>query len=141
MSDDKLFDEMLNVIEKANTGDLIFANFVEFDTLYGHRRDLPGYARALEVFDKQLPKLFSILNRDDFLLITADHGNCEQMIKEDGSPHTAHTTNLVHLVYVGEDYENVQLNDGVLADIAPTILNLLDIQAPDEMEGSSLIFS
>ncbi len=75
MSDDKLFDEMLNVIEKANTGDLIFANFVEFDTLYGHRRDLPGYARALEKFDKQLPKLFSILNRDDFLLITADHGN------------------------------------------------------------------
>ena len=66
---------MLNVIEKANTGDLIFANFVEFDTLYGHRRDLPGYARALEKFDKQLPKLFSILNRDDFLLITADHGN------------------------------------------------------------------
>ena len=75
MSDDKLFDEMLNVIEKANTGDLIFANFVEFDTLYGHRRDLPGYARALEKFDKQLPKLFSILDRDDFLLITADHGN------------------------------------------------------------------
>ena len=51
MSDDKLFDKMLNVIEKANTGDLIFANFVEFDTLYGHRRDLPGYARALEKFD------------------------------------------------------------------------------------------
>ncbi len=75
MSDDKLFDEMLNVIGKANTGDLIFANFVEFDSLYGHRRDLPGYARALEKFDKQLPKLFSILNRDDFLLITADHGN------------------------------------------------------------------
>ena len=63
------------------------------------------------------------------------------MIKEDGSPHTAHTTNLVHLVYVGEDYENVQLNDGILADIAPTILNLLDIQAPDDMEGSSLISS
>ena len=75
MSDNKLFDKMLKVIEKANTGDLIFANFVEFDTLYGHRRDLPGYARALEKFDKQLPKLFSILNRDDFLLITADHGN------------------------------------------------------------------
>ncbi len=75
MSDDKLFDEMLNIIVKANAGDLIFANFVEFDTLYGHRRDLSGYARALENFDKKLPKLFSILNRDDFLVITADHGN------------------------------------------------------------------
>ena len=75
MSDDKLFDEMLEIIKKANPGDLIFANLVEFDTLYGHRRDLPGYARALENFDKQLPKLFSILNNDDFLVITADHGN------------------------------------------------------------------
>ena len=75
LSDDKLFDEMLDIIVKANAGDLIFANFVEFDTLYGHRRDLPGYARALENFDKKLPKLFSILKRDDFLVITADHGN------------------------------------------------------------------
>ena len=75
LSDDKLFDEMLEIILKANEGDLIFANFVEFDTLYGHRRDLPGYARALENFDKKLPKLFSILERDDFLVITADHGN------------------------------------------------------------------
>ena len=75
MSDDKLFDEMLKIIVKANAGDLIFANFVEFDTLYGHRRDLSGYARALENFDKKLPKLFSVLNREDFLVITADHGN------------------------------------------------------------------
>ncbi len=75
MSDDELFDEMVEIIKKANPGDLIFANLVEFDTLYGHRRDLPGYARALENFDKQLPKLFSTLNKDDFLVITADHGN------------------------------------------------------------------
>ena len=75
MSDDKLFDEMLNIISKANDGDLIFANFVEFDTLYGHRRDVSGYARALENFDKKLPKLFSVLNKEDFLVITADHGN------------------------------------------------------------------
>ena len=75
MSDDKLFNEMLDIIAKASAGDLIFANFVEFDTLYGHRRDVSGYARALENFDKKLPNLFSILNRDDFLVITADHGN------------------------------------------------------------------
>ena len=75
MSDEKLFDKMLNIIAKADVGDLIFANFVEFDTIYGHRRDLPGYARALEKFDMQLPKLFSILNKEDFLVITADHGN------------------------------------------------------------------
>ncbi len=85
MSDDKLFDEMLKIIKKANPGDLIFANFVEFDTLYGHRRDLPGYARALENFDKQLTKLFSILNEDDFLVITADHGNDPSFV---GTDHT-----------------------------------------------------
>ena len=55
MSDDKLFDEMLDIISKANDGDLIFANFVEFDTLYGHRRDVSGYARALENFDTPQP--------------------------------------------------------------------------------------
>ena len=85
MSDDKLFDEMLDIILKANAGDLIFANFVEFDTLYGHRRDLSGYARALESFDKKLPKLFSILNKDDFLVITADHGNDPSFV---GTDHT-----------------------------------------------------
>ena len=66
---------MLDIIVEANVGDLIFANFVEFDTLYGHKRDVSGYARALENFDKKLPKLFSILNREDLLVITADHGN------------------------------------------------------------------
>ena len=75
MSDDKLFDEMLKIIVKANTGDLIFANFVEFDSLYGHRRDVSGYALALEWFDTQLGSLLPRLRGDDFLLITADHGN------------------------------------------------------------------
>ncbi len=85
LSDEKLFDEMLSIIAKADVGDLIFANFVEFDTLYGHRRDLSGYARALEKFDKQLPRLFSILNREDLLIITADHGNDPTFA---GSDHT-----------------------------------------------------
>ena len=85
MSDDKLFDEMLKIILKAKAGDLIFANFVEFDTLYGHRRDLAGYARALESFDKKLPKLFSILDKEDFLVITADHGNDPSFV---GTDHT-----------------------------------------------------
>ena len=72
-------------------------------------------------------------------MITADHGNCEQMIKADGSPHTAHTTNLVHLVYVAEDSSRVELRDGILADIAPTLLDMMDIRPPVAMSGSSLI--
>jgi 2,3-bisphosphoglycerate-independent phosphoglycerate mutase len=73
------------------------------------------------------------------VLITADHGNCEQMRNADGTPHTAHTTNLVHLVYVGADKDGVTLKDGILADIAPTMLDLLGVAKPVEMTGSSLI--
>ena len=70
-------------------------------------------------------------------LITADHGNCEQMLQEDGvSPFTAHTTNLVPFCIVGAD---VQLKDGRLCDIAPTMLDLMGLEKPAEMDGQSLI--
>jgi 2,3-bisphosphoglycerate-independent phosphoglycerate mutase len=61
------------------------------------------------------------------------------MIKGDGSPHTAHTTNLVHLVYVAQDAADIELRDGILADISPTILNMLGLAVPNSMSGSSLI--
>jgi len=73
------------------------------------------------------------------LLITADHGNCEKMINEDGSPHTAHTTNLVHAIYVAEDAGSVRVNDGILADVSPTLLDMLGVDKPSEMTGSSLL--
>lgn len=69
-----LFDATLEEMKTAKEGDLIFANFVEFDSHYGHRRDLTGYATALEDFDKRLPELLDILQENDLLLITADHG-------------------------------------------------------------------
>jgi 2,3-bisphosphoglycerate-independent phosphoglycerate mutase len=73
------------------------------------------------------------------LLITADHGNCEFMINADGSPHTAHTTNLVHLVYVAADAAKYDVKDGILADVAPTLLDMLGLPKPKEMTGSSLL--
>ena len=66
---------LFQAVESADDGSLTFANFVEFDSLYGHRRDVAGYARALEWFDAQLGLLLPRLRRDDLLLITADHGN------------------------------------------------------------------
>ena len=69
-----LFDATLDAIKDAKSGDLIFTNFVDFDSHYGHRRDIPGYAKALEDFDKRLPELLKLLQDDDLLLITADHG-------------------------------------------------------------------
>ena len=73
------------------------------------------------------------------LLITADHGNCEVMIKPDGSPHTAHTTFLVHMFYVAEDAQDCWVKDGILADVSPTLLALLGLEKPSEMTGTSLV--
>ncbi|MCJ9751342.1 phosphopentomutase [Neorhizobium sp. BETTINA12A] len=75
-SDDMaLFDHVLGWCCRAEPGDLVFANFIEFDSLWGHRRDVSGYARALETFDVRLPELTRRLRRNDLLIITADHGN------------------------------------------------------------------
>ncbi|KKX33419.1 phosphopentomutase [Rhizobium sp. LC145] len=70
-----LFDHVLDWTQKAAAGDLVFANFIEFDSLWGHRRNVSGYARALETFDARLPELTRRLREGDLLIITADHGN------------------------------------------------------------------
>ena len=75
LSDLELFNKLIDNLHIVSDGDLIFANFVEFDSIYGHRRDVSGYAAALEQFDKHLPLLFNNLEKDDLLIITADHGN------------------------------------------------------------------
>jgi phosphopentomutase len=71
----KLFDATLDAMEMAPDGALIFTNFVDFDQEYGHRRDVPGYAEALEAFDARLPEIISKLRADDLVILTADHGN------------------------------------------------------------------
>lgn len=69
-----MFDRTLEGFSSLGDGGLLFANFVDFDTEYGHRRDVPGYAAALEAFDARLPELFALLRPDDLIIITADHG-------------------------------------------------------------------
>jgi phosphopentomutase len=71
----KLFDKTLEALEMAADGALVFTNFVEFDQEFGHRRDVPGYAAALEDFDRRLPELIAKMHSDDLLILTADHGN------------------------------------------------------------------
>lgn len=70
-----LFDRAVEVMDEAKDGDFIFANFVEFDSLYGHMRDVSGYARALETFDARVPEVLSKLRPGDLFIVTADHGN------------------------------------------------------------------
>jgi phosphopentomutase len=81
----KMFDAMLEALQQLGDGDLVFANFVDFDQLYGHRRDVIGYAAALEAFDRRLPELLSALRPGDLLVLTADHG-CDPTWH--GSEHT-----------------------------------------------------
>jgi len=96
--------------------------------------------RAVETIDRSVGQVVhALLERGGKALITADHGNCEQMLEADGSPHTAHTTNLVHLLYVAPDSAKYTLADGILADIAPTLLAMLGLPKPAAMTGKSLL--
>ena len=69
------FGRTLEALARARDGDLVFTNFIDFDQLHGHRRDVAGYAACLEAFDARLPELFAVLKDGDFVVLTADHGN------------------------------------------------------------------
>ena len=73
------------------------------------------------------------------MVIIADHGNSDYMINDDGSPNTAHSVNLVPIIVVRENDEEMTLRDGILADVAPTILDLMSLDLPNEMTGTSLV--
>ena len=134
-----LFDQALKAMEDASAGDLVFANFVEFDSLYGHLRDVSGYARALEAFDARLPEALARLKGDDLLILTADHGNCEQMMDTaTGEPHTQHTTYPVPFLVMDSGPVTLRPRGG-LADVAPTVLALMGIAQPAAMTGRSML--
>jgi 2,3-bisphosphoglycerate-independent phosphoglycerate mutase len=122
---------------KCRKYDVIILNFANCD-MVGHTGILDAAVKAVETVDTCVGQVVeAIKSVGGITLITADHGNAEQMLAEDGvSPFTAHTTNLVPFIVVGAD---VTLNEGRLADIAPTMLDLLGLDKPTEMTGSSLI--
>ncbi len=138
MSAPQLTDE---VITRLNTGmyDLLILNFANPD-MVGHTGVLEAAIKAVETIDACLQRVVEkVLALGGGCLITADHGNCERMINEDGTPNTAHTTNLVQFIYAGPNHEKAQLQDGILADVAPTILALMGIPQPPEMTGHPLV--
>jgi 2,3-bisphosphoglycerate-independent phosphoglycerate mutase len=127
------------VTELMGQYDLVILNFANPD-MVGHTGVLAAGIKAVETIDASVKEVVeTALSLGGRLLITADHGNCEQMLNPDGSPHTAHTTNLVHLVYVGADAPNIRCRAGILADVAPTLLDLLGVEQPVEMTGRSLL--
>jgi len=138
-NNDQTIDRTIEALNNESRG-LIFSNLVDFDMLYGHRRDTEGYARALEHFDARLPEIFAAMKEDDLLVMTADHGNAEQMWDDaNNCPHTAHTTNDVPCFLVSERFKGAKLKKGRLADVAPTLAFLLGIPQPAEMKGQCIV--
>ncbi|MEX5579398.1 2,3-bisphosphoglycerate-independent phosphoglycerate mutase [Pseudophaeobacter sp. A-200-2] len=137
MSAPEVTEKFVEAIEKGY--DLIVTNYANPD-MVGHTGDIPAAIKACEAVDQGLAKVVAALEKaGGAMLVTADHGNCEVMIDpETGGAHTAHTTNLVPLALVGGP-EGAKLRNGRLADLAPTLLELMGLPKPDEMTGESLL--
>jgi 2,3-bisphosphoglycerate-independent phosphoglycerate mutase len=139
MSAYEVTDKLVAAIE-ADTFDLIVVNFANSD-MVGHSGILEAAEKAVLAVDKCLGRLReAVEKKNGVLLITADHGNAEQMVDPvTGEPHTAHTLNKVPFVLVNGPASNKKLADGQLADVAPTILELMGLEQPREMTGHSLL--
>ncbi|MEK0162230.1 2,3-bisphosphoglycerate-independent phosphoglycerate mutase [Phaeobacter sp. A36a-5a] len=137
MSAPEVTERFIEAIEAGY--DLIVTNYANPD-MVGHTGDLDAAIKACEAVDQGLGKVVAALTAaGGVMLVTADHGNCEVMVDpETGGPHTAHTTNLVPVALVGGP-TGAKLRNGRLADLAPTVLELMDLAKPDEMTGESLL--
>ena len=133
MSAYEITDKLLNIIDNY---DLVILNFANGD-MVGHTGDFDAAVKAVEVVDECVGKIYNkIMELDGILIVTADHGNSDYMIDENNNPVSTHSTSLVPFVVTDE---KITLKDGKLADIAPTILDIMNIEKPEEMTGESLI--
>jgi phosphopentomutase len=124
---DALFDRMLEGFDSLSDGGLLFANFIDFDSIYGHRRDVAGYAAALEAFDRRLTELVDRTKPDDFIVITADHG-CDPTWKG-----TDHTREQVPVLALGGDTSRAIGARSSFADIGASIA--LHLALPGALKG------
>ncbi|ABO51491.1 phosphoglycerate mutase [Desulforamulus reducens MI-1] len=139
MSAYEVADAFVEQINKE-TFDVIITNFANPD-MVGHTGDLAATQVAIETVDQCLGKVVAaVLEKGGTVLVTADHGNAEKMLDEKGGPFTAHTTDPVPFVLIGNQYKGAKLReDGSLSDIAPTMLDILGLAKPAEMTGKSLL--
>ncbi|MDD1757098.1 MAG: sulfatase-like hydrolase/transferase, partial [Methanotrichaceae archaeon] len=137
------FEVTDTVIERIRTEKhhLIVLNYANPD-MVGHTGIFDAAVKAIEAVDTCIGRVVNeVLNQEGAVLLTSDHGNAEKMIDEDtGQPHTAHTQNRVPFIFITDNGTERKLReDGILADVAPTALQLLDISKPLAMTGKSLI--
>jgi phosphopentomutase len=128
----EMFDKALEAMTDAGDGDLVFANFVDFDSEFGHRRDVAGYAAALEAFDRRVPEAIARLQPDDILILTADHGN------DPTWPGTDHTRERIPIIGVAPGRPGGDLGlRGTFADIGETVAEHLGL--PPGRHGLSFL--
>ena len=139
MSARPVTEALIKHLREQDVG-LVIANYANAD-MVGHTGNFEASVQAVEVIDECLGRVIdAAISKKGKVLITADHGNIEQLIDYDtGMPHTAHTTNLVPVIFVDEERKKCRLNQGSGVDIAPTVLQLLRLPQPQEMTGHSLI--
>jgi len=136
MSAYELRDALVPELEKGDV-DFVCLNFANGD-MVGHTGVMEAAIKACEAVDICVKDVIaSALKNDYTTILIADHGNCETMINPDGTPNTAHTTNPVPVILIDKDLKHIE--DGVLGDVAPTILKLMGIQQPEAMTRHSLI--
>ena len=139
MSAYEVTEKVLQEIE-SDKYDVIILNYANCD-MVGHTGVYDAAVKAVKTVEECMDKVVSaILAKGGSALITADHGNADKMFDENGKPFTAHTTNVVPFILVSEQFKDVTLRSGgILADIAPTLLEVMDVEIPAEMTGKSLI--
>jgi 2,3-bisphosphoglycerate-independent phosphoglycerate mutase len=137
MSAREIADKIIPELKKKEP-DFVCLNFANPD-MVGHTGVFSAAVRAVETVDACNQAVTEVARQNGYsVIIIADHGNAEVMINEDGTPNTAHTTNLVPCILVDDDYKG-KLKDGKLGDLAPTILTLMGIPIPTQMTGKILI--
>jgi 2,3-bisphosphoglycerate-independent phosphoglycerate mutase len=136
MSAYELADALVPELQKGDA-DFVCLNFANGD-MVGHTGVMEAAIKACEAVDACVQKVITAALENGYTtLVIADHGNCETMINPDGSPNTAHTTNPVPIIVVDPEIKTVK--DGILGDLAPTILHLMGLEKPKVMTQNSLI--
>lgn len=138
MSAEEVTDKLIKALPEYS---LCICNLANLD-MVGHSGIIPAAVKACETVDMCVGKIVEAVTKlGGSILLTADHGNAEEMIDAQGGPQTAHSLNNVPLVFIGEAFNNAVPCEGALCDIAPTILNLMGIAVPAEMTGKNLLES